>query len=75
MSKHQTWRSDAVVCPWCGYVHDPADDLEGECFTEDQTVWHCSECENEFECVGHVMWTFTTKRHIPIHVKGLGDEE
>ena len=47
----------AVICPWCGYAHDPTD-FEAEHIVDT----YCDECGREFAIERDYEITYSTSR-------------
>lgn len=61
MSKKEQNAVNKIVCPYCGYEHDPNEDPNFY-FKYDETETECENCEKEFLFAGEAGWTFYSSK-------------
>ena len=55
------YSSGGAVCPYCGAMHDPADD-NNELLDERTDEWTCGQCGKTFVTSVYIRHTWTTHR-------------
>ena len=50
------WSSDGIVCPYCGYVHNPSEYYESA-YNEDETMY-CEACDKKFKFSCHISYSW-----------------
>jgi len=59
----EVWSKDGPVCPYCGYVCDPADS-DGLAY-EDANEYYCDNCCESFSLSVNISFTWTTRKVEP----------